>query len=200
MRGAGGLAPQSFQKVSPQAHLHGRMLPPDKPPSHSRVLAATPGQAEAKKRARQSNERSKSDDSTEKAPQKNSNEQDAKELNQIYSEYADIGRPILRSMRHRLSHNSLEKSVDDNPKESTGDLHNSPVKGPVKSPQENISESSQKSVAEANLSNEPLRKRLCTDISSNNTKHTDAFHVNQQGQELDANGDATNLTKCQKTS
>lgn len=188
-------AATSFQKNSPGANTPGKVPTLSKVPTPNKVVSpnvaptASTGQPEAKKRVKQSNEQSKGNDSgnTSKTSPKKSNEEDTKELNKLYKEYADIGRPILRSMRHRLSRNSLEKVVGDGQKDSMENKEDKRDVGLSKSP-EALNEDNKTSVAETNLSDEPLRKRLCTE-GSNNDKLNNYFDANQQKQLQEINGD-----------
>lgn len=182
-------AAASFQKNSPGAPTPSKVPTPNKVASPNVAPAASTGQPEAKKRIKPSNEQSKGNDSgsTSKTPPKKSNEEDAKELNKLYKEYADIGRPILRSMRHRLSRNSSEKVVGGGQKGSVEKKKAKQVEGLSKSA-DALNEDNKTPAAETNLSDEPLHKRLCTD-GSNNDKLNNHFDENQQKQLQEINGD-----------
>lgn len=139
------------------------------------------GQVDMRKRGHRrqsSGDRTKESETavTSRTTPKKSTEEDAKELNKLYKDYADIGRPILRSMRHRLSQGGSEKVENASP--TAGSKSKEPEKvgtaASTVSENDNNAQAEQDSVASAEPDEEPHAKKLCLESLRNNVETNDS--------------------------
>lgn len=161
------------------------------------------GQVDMRKRGhrRQSGDRTKESESAtaSKTTPKKSTEEDAKELNKLYKDYADIGRPILRSMRHRLSQGGTEKVENTSPTGSgSKDLEKVGTESTIS---ENDNTRAEQDLVTRSESDEPCAKKPCLESLRNNVETNDSESTDHHKQLQEINNvEMASLAEGQKAS